>query len=105
MDLRLKSQDRKSPMLSNWNGSAAGKLELIAAKLHSPAVMEAQVVLQISMPKGIQKALVWRLRDVDTVETARHRSAKKLFMPSNANVNPHSGSGANMAVLFLAQTR
>jgi len=38
--------------------------------------------------------------NVDTVETLAIERAKKLFGAEHANVQPHSGSGANMAVYF-----
>jgi glycine hydroxymethyltransferase len=78
-------------------------IELIASEnFTSPAVMEAQgSVLTNKYAEGYPKeTLVWRLRNIDVIEQLAIDRAKKLFGAEHANVQPHSGSGANMAVYF-----
>jgi len=78
-------------------------IELIASEnFTSPAVMEAQgSVLTNKYAEGYpRKRWYGGCENVDTVEQLAMDRAKKLFGAEHANVQPHSGSGANMAVYF-----
>lgn len=78
-------------------------LELIASEnFTSMSVMEAQgSVLTNKYAEGYPgKRWYNGCEHVDTVETLAIDRAKSLFSAEAANVQPHSGSGANMAVYF-----
>jgi RpiB/LacA/LacB family sugar-phosphate isomerase len=78
-------------------------IELIASEnFTSPAVMEAQgSVLTNKYAEGYPKKRWYGgCENVDVVEQLAIDRAKKLFAAEHANVQPHSGSGANMAVYF-----
>lgn len=78
-------------------------IELIASEnFTSPAVMEAQgSVLTNKYAEGYPKKRWYGgCENVDTVEQVAIDRAKKLFGAEHANVQPHSGSSANMAVYF-----
>jgi RpiB/LacA/LacB family sugar-phosphate isomerase len=78
-------------------------VELIASEnFTSPAVMEAQgSVLTNKYAEGYPKKRWYGgCEYVDMVEQLAIDRAKKLFGAEHANVQPHSGSGANMAVYF-----
>jgi glycine hydroxymethyltransferase len=80
------------------------KLEMIASEnFTSRAVMEAQgTVLTNKYAEGYPgKRYYGGCEYVDIVETLAIERAKKLFNCEHANVQPHSGSQANMAV-YLA---
>src|SRR5512145_1455370 len=81
----------------------AGKLELIASEnVVSEAVLEAQgCVMTNKYAEGYPgKRYYGGCEFVDEVETLAIERAKKLFGADAANVQPHSGSQANMAVYF-----
>jgi glycine hydroxymethyltransferase len=78
-------------------------IELIASEnFTSPAVMEAQgSVLTNKYAEGYPKKRWYGgCENVDSIEQLAIDRAKKLFGADHANVQPHSGSGANMAVYF-----
>jgi RpiB/LacA/LacB family sugar-phosphate isomerase len=78
-------------------------IELIASEnFTSPAVMEAQGSgLTNKYAEGYPKKRWYGgCENVDTVEQLAIERARKLFGAEHANVQPHSGSGANMAVYF-----
>ncbi|HXJ59185.1 MAG TPA: ribose 5-phosphate isomerase B [Verrucomicrobiae bacterium] len=78
-------------------------IELIASEnFTSPAVMEAQgSVLTNKYAEGYPKKRWYGgCEHVDTIEQLAIDRARKLFGAEHANVQPHSGSGANMAVYF-----
>ena len=78
-------------------------IELIASEnFTSPAVMEAQgSVLTNKYAEGYPKKRWYGgCENVDTVEQLAIERAKTLFGAEHANVQPHSGSQANMAVYF-----
>ena len=78
-------------------------IELIASEnFTSPAVMAAQgSVLTNKYAEGYPKKRWYGgCENVDTVESLAIARACKLFGAEHANVQPHSGSGANMAVYF-----
>jgi len=78
-------------------------IELIASEnFTSTAVMEAQgSVLTNKYAEGYpRKRWYGGCENVDVVEQLAIDRAKRLFGAEHANVQPHSGSGANMAVYF-----
>jgi glycine hydroxymethyltransferase len=78
-------------------------IELIASEnFTSPAVMEAQgSVLTNKYAEGYPKKRWYGgCEYIDSIEQLAIDRAKKLFGAEHANVQPHSGSGANMAVYF-----
>ena len=78
-------------------------IELIASEnFTSAAVLEAQgSVLTNKYAEGYPgRRWYGGCEHVDTVEQLAIDRAKKLFGAEHANVQPHSGSGANMAVYF-----
>ena len=79
------------------------ELNLIASEnIASPAVMEVQgSILTNKYAEGYPaKRYYGGCRYVDQAEELAIERAKKLFGVEYANVQPHSGSGANMAVYF-----
>ncbi len=84
-------------------GRQRGKLEMIASEnFVSPAVLEAQgSVMTNKYAEGYPaKRYYGGCEFVDQVETLAITRAKKIFGADHANVQPHSGSQANMAVYF-----
>jgi glycine hydroxymethyltransferase len=78
-------------------------IELIASEnFTSPAVMEAQgSVLTNKYAEGYPKKRWYGgCEYIDSIEQLAIDRAKKMFGAEHANVQPHSGSGANMAVYF-----
>jgi len=78
-------------------------IELIASEnFTSPAVMEAQgSLLTNKYAEGYpRKRWYGGCENVDTVEQLAIDRARKLFGAEHANVQPHCGSSANMAVYF-----
>ena len=78
-------------------------IELIASEnFVSPAIMEAQgSVLTNKYAEGYPKKRWYGgCENVDVVEQLAIDRARKLFGAEHVNVQPHSGSGANMAVYF-----
>lgn len=78
-------------------------LELIASEnFVSDAVLEAQgSILTNKYAEGYPgKKYYGGCQFIDEVETLAINRAKKLFSADHANVQPHSGSQANMAVYF-----
>jgi len=78
-------------------------IELIASEnFTSVAVMEAQgSVLTNKYAEGYPKKRWYGgCENVDVAEQLAIERAKRLFGAEHANVQPHSGSGANMAVYF-----
>jgi len=79
------------------------EINLIASEnIASPAVMEVQgSILTNKYAEGYPaKRYYGGCRYVDQAEELAIERAKKLFSVEYANVQPHSGSGANMAVYF-----
>lgn len=78
-------------------------IELIASEnFTSPAVMEAQgSVLTNKYAEGYpRKRWYGGCEHIDVIEQLAIDRAKELFGAEHANVQPHSGSGANMGVYF-----
>jgi len=83
----------------------AGKLELIASEnFVSEAVLEAQgCVMTNKYAEGYPgKRYYGGCEYVDIPESLAIERCKKLFGAEEANVQPHSGTQANMAVYFAA---
>lgn len=92
-------------LISREEDRQKNKLELIASEnFVSSAVREAQgSVLTNKYAEGYPgKRYYGGCEFVDHVETLAQERAKKLFSAEYANVQPHSGSQANMAVYFAA---
>src|SRR5436309_6298996 len=84
-------------------GRQRAKIELIASEnFTSEAVMEAQgSVMTNKYAEGYPgKRYYGGCENVDVVETIAIERAKKLFGAEHANVQPHSGTQANIAVLM-----
>lgn len=84
-------------------GRQRGKIELIASEnFVSEAVMEAQgSVLTNKYAEGYPgKRYYGGCEYVDIVEDLARERAKQIFGAEHANVQPHSGAQANMAVYF-----
>src|SRR5665648_122185 len=83
----------------------AGKLELIASEnFVSEAVLEAQgSIMTNKYAEGYPgKRYYGGCEFVDVAENLARERAKKLFGADHVNVQPHSGSQANMGVYFAA---
>ena len=83
----------------------SGKLELIASEnFVSEAVLEAQgCIMTNKYAEGYPgKRYYGGCEFVDVAENLAIERAKKLFGADHVNVQPHSGSQANMAVYFAA---
>ncbi|HRY35537.1 MAG TPA: serine hydroxymethyltransferase [Smithellaceae bacterium] len=83
----------------------AGKLELIASEnFVSEAVLEAQgCIMTNKYAEGYpSKRYYGGCEYVDIAETLAIERCKKLFGAEGVNVQPHSGTQANMAVYFAA---
>lgn len=84
-------------------GRQRNKIELIASEnFVSPAVMEAMgTPLTNKYAEGYPgKRYYGGCEYVDGVETLAIERAKELFGAEHANVQPHSGASANLAVFF-----
>ena len=104
----LQSTDPEiAAQLANELHRQRNKLELIASEnIVSQAVMEAQgSVLTNKYAEGYPgKRYYGGCEHVDVVEQLAIDRAKKLFGAEYANVQPHSGAQANMAVFFSLLT-
>jgi RpiB/LacA/LacB family sugar-phosphate isomerase len=103
-DLKLKTIDPQiAAAIEHERVRQQENIELIASEnFTSPAVMEAQgSVLTNKYAEGYPKKRWYGgCENVDVVEQLAMDRAKQLFGAEHANVQPHSGSGANMAVYF-----
>lgn len=103
-ELRLKSVDPAiASTIEHERLRQQENIELIASEnFTSLAVMEAQgSVLTNKYAEGYPKKRWYGgCENVDVVEQLAIDRAKQLFGAEHANVQPHSGSGANMAVYF-----
>ncbi|MCL4786271.1 MAG: ribose 5-phosphate isomerase B [Verrucomicrobia bacterium] len=103
-ELRLANVDPAiASTLENERLRQQENIELIASEnFTSPAVMEAQgSVLTNKYAEGYpRKRWYGGCEFVDVAEQLAIDRARKLFGAEHANVQPHSGSGANMAVYF-----
>ncbi len=103
-DLKLKSVDPEiANAIEHERVRQMENIELIASEnFVSPAVMEAQgSVLTNKYAEGYPKKRWYGgCENVDVVEQLAIDRAKKIFNAPHANVQPHSGSQANMACYF-----
>jgi glycine hydroxymethyltransferase len=103
-ELQLRNVDSEiSQVIEHERDRQMENIELIASEnFTSPAVMDAQgSVLTNKYAEGYPgKRWYGGCENVDVVERLAIERAKKLFGAEHANVQPHSGSGANMAVYF-----
>src|SRR5215472_5072423 len=103
-DYRLRAVDPEiADAIEHERQRQQENIELIASEnFTSPAVMEAQgSVLTNKYAEGYpRKRWYGGCENVDVVEQLAIDRAKKLFGAEHANVQPHSGSSANMAVYF-----
>jgi RpiB/LacA/LacB family sugar-phosphate isomerase len=102
--LRLANVDPEiATAISHERQRQQENIELIASEnFVSPAILEAQgSVLTNKYAEGYpRKRWYGGCEYIDVVEQLAIDRAKKLFGAEHANVQPHSGSGANMAVYF-----
>ncbi len=103
-DLRLKTVDPEiANAIEHERARQMENIELIASEnFVSPAVMEAQgSVLTNKYAEGYPKKRWYGgCENVDVIEQLAIDRAKKIFGAEHANVQPHSGSQANMACYF-----
>ena len=104
LQLRLRNVDpQTSEAIAHEKLRQQENIELIASEnFVSPAIMEAQgSVLTNKYAEGYPKKRWYGgCENIDIIEQLAIDRAKKLFGAEHANVQPHSGSGANMAVYF-----
>ena len=103
-DLERKDKEVFQAIQSERQRQLSG-LEMIASENYvSPEVMEAQgSCLTNKYAEGYpSKRYYAGCENVDVVEDLAIGRLKKIFSCDHANVQPHSGSGANMAVYFSA---
>lgn len=103
METLAKADPEIKAQLDNELNRQRNKLEMIASEnIVSKAVMEAQgSVLTNKYAEGYPgKRYYGGCEYVDVVEQLAIDRAKKLFGAGYANVQPHSGAQANMAVFF-----
>jgi RpiB/LacA/LacB family sugar-phosphate isomerase len=102
--LRLRNVDPQvAAAMDHEKSRQQENIELIASEnFVSPAVLEAQgSVLTNKYAEGLPKKRWYGgCEFIDTVEQLAIDRAKQLFGAEHANVQPHSGSQANMAVYF-----
>ena len=102
MESYLKKDAEIFKVLQSEIGRQTNKLELIASEnIVSPAVLEAAgSVLTNKYAEGYPgKRYYGGCEFVDQAEDIARDRLKKLFGAEYVNVQPHSGSQANMAVL------
>ena len=102
--MKLAQQDQQVfASIQDELGRQRTKIELIASEnFVSPAVMEAQgSVLTNKYAEGYPgRRYYGGCEHVDVVENIARDRAKEIFGAEHANVQPHSGAQANMAVYF-----
>ena len=100
----IKSQDPQvQEVIDKELDRQNNNIELIASEnFVSPAVLEAQgSILTNKYAEGYPgKRYYGGCEHVDVVENLARDRAKEIFGAEHANVQPHSGSQANMAVYF-----
>jgi len=107
LDPLVKTDPEIAAQLDRELNRQRNKLELIASEnIVSTAVMEAQgSVLTNKYAEGYPgKRYYGGCEYVDVVEQVAIDRAKELFGAAYANVQPHSGAQANMAVFFSLLT-
>jgi RpiB/LacA/LacB family sugar-phosphate isomerase len=103
-DLKLKAVDPEiADAIDHERMRQMENIELIASEnFVSPAVLEAQgSVLTNKYAEGYPKKRWYGgCENIDVIEQLAIDRAKKIFGAQHANVQPHSGSQANMACYF-----
>src|SRR5438046_3435536 len=105
MDILQASDPEIAQAIADEASRQQDGLEMIASENYtSPAVMEAQgSVLTNKYAEGLPgKRYYGGCEFVDAVERLAIERLLKLFGADRANVQPHSGAQANMAVYFAA---
>jgi len=103
MSILEKTDPEIARAILDETGRQAGKLELIASEnFVSEAVLEAQgCIMTNKYAEGYPgKRYYGGCEFVDVAETLAIERAKRLFGADHVNVQPHSGSQANMGVYF-----
>ncbi len=104
MMIRLKSDDPQVwQAIQEESERQQNTIDLIASEnICSPAVQEAQGSSMTNKYAEGYSGRRWYAgcKNVDTVETLAVERAKQIFGAEHANVQPHAGSQANMAVCF-----
>jgi glycine hydroxymethyltransferase len=104
LHLRLRNVDPSvAEAIEHEKSRQQENIELIASEnFVSPAILEAQgSVLTNKYAEGLPgKRWYGGCENVDVIEQIAIDRAKKIFGAEHANVQPHSGSQANMAVYF-----
>lgn len=103
MTILMKTDPEVARVILRETQRQAGKLNLITSEnFVSEAVLEAQgSVLTNKYAEGYPgKRYYGGCKFVDTVETLAIERCKQLFAAEHVNVQPHSGTQANMAVYF-----
>ena len=103
MQYLKKDDPRLAALVEKENTRIETTLDLIAAENHSPrSIME--VLGSILNTKTIEGYPGRRFHagcvNVDEIENIAIRRAKRLFGAQYVNVQPHSGTSANLAVYF-----
>ncbi|MFZ3229241.1 MAG: serine hydroxymethyltransferase [Pseudobdellovibrio sp.] len=101
----LKSDSEVYSLIQSETTRQQDGLEMIASENYaSPAVMQAQgTILTNKYAEGYPgKRYYGGCHFVDGIETLAIERLKKLFSANYANVQPHSGSNANMAVYMAS---
>jgi glycine hydroxymethyltransferase len=103
MSFLIKTDPQVAQAILQETQRQAGKLEMIASEnFVSEAVLEAQgCTMTNKYAEGYPgKRYYGGCEYVDVVETLAIERCKKLFGAEHANVQPHSGTQANMGVYF-----
>jgi glycine hydroxymethyltransferase len=103
MSFLMKTDPEVAQAIFQETRRQAGKLEMIASEnFVSEAVLEAQgCIMTNKYAEGYPgKRYYGGCEYVDVVETLAIERCKKLFGAEHANVQPHSGTQANMGVYF-----
>ena len=96
----LKARTRRSRTRSPTSSSGSGpNLRLIASENYaSPAVLAARLDDDEQVRRGLPRRYYGGCEFVDVTEQLAIDRAKELFGAEHANVQPHAGAQANMAV-------
>ena len=100
----LKKQDPKiyQTIKNELDRQKTGLIMIPSENFTSPAVLEAMgTVLNNKYAEGYPQARYYTGNQyIDKIETLAIERAKKLFGADHANVQPHSGTTANLAIYF-----
>lgn len=98
-----KDDSEVARIIQNEESRIQNSLDLIAAENHAPrSILEAQgSVFSLKAAEGYPgKRFHAGCRHADELERLAVERAKRLFKADHANVQPHSGVSANLAVYF-----